>query len=310
MKFKSLFALCLVTTLSGCGPRYECTPDTRVDLEVAKYLVESPSLKVLVRPIEVSSSLSIRLSKEKLDEITRNARNAKHGYLDQVSLESEADFILETNLDLISYSDRFHSARSYTNDEGESKTIPASCSFEVDVETKVRIVDGESQEVVKEYAVTGDMYRSLELSDSTQDCELSARSLELMTEKALEEAIKYDFELSEFFAPRASVVEARHCYFEFPHLVKIEMGKKKGVRAGDDIDFYQTLMDDDGELYQDKIGSGYVLNNEIDAVTQKYSWVVVDEELGLIIEKGTIAKLARDLCGPMDIECQIVRQAK
>ena len=194
----------------------------------------------------------------------------------------------------------FSERRTYENDDGETKVIPASCSYDFDVEAIAKVVALPSMEVVKRIKLEGDKYSSSETNNSR--CPVSNATYGSMATKAATEAVNYSAEINKMLAASAPVLEMRQC--EAGTQVRIAMGKNQKIKPGVDILFSNAMKSMEGETEIHPIGEGYVVNNEINAVTDKYSWVVVDEEVSLKMKKGTISKVDASLsCSLLDPEC-------
>lgn len=324
---KTLVAGAVLATLSGCASVSEvCTPDTRVEIEAADIqLPSSDDTKVVVLPVDLEFKNS---ASKKMQAAMRNAletqidatganlvdRKIANKVKGEIKLAEQsgrlsskgvpiADYAVITEITRADLSTSFSERRTYENDEGETKVVPASCSYDFDVEAIAKVVALPSMEVMKRIKLEGDFYSSSETSNSR--CPVSESSYGSMAAKAAAEAVEYSTDLGQMLAASAPVLEMRQCAAGTQ--VRIAMGNQKKIKPGTDILFSNAMKSMEGETEIFPIGEGYVVNNEVNAVTDKYSWVVIDEEVSLKMKKGTMGKVdASSLeCDFSDIPCQL-----
>ncbi|MEZ9058074.1 hypothetical protein [Vibrio pelagius] len=322
---KTLMATAVITGLTGCVIKEDvvCTPDTRVDIETAEIQIpSSENMKVVVLPVDIGFENS---ASKKIQSAMRNAletqvdqtganlvdRKIANKVKGEIKLAEQsgrlsskgvpiADYAIITEVTRADLSTSFSERRTYENDDGETKVIPASCSYDFDVEAIAKVVALPSMEVVKRIKLEGDKYSSSETNNSR--CPVSNATYGSMATKAATEAVNYSAEINKMLAASAPVLEMRQC--EAGTQVRIAMGKNQKIKPGVDILFSNAMKSMEGETEIHPIGEGYVVNNEINAVTDKYSWVVVDEEVSLKMKKGTISKVDASLsCSFLDPEC-------
>ncbi len=322
---KTLMATAVITGLTGCVIKEDvvCTPDTRVDIETAEIQIpSSENMKVVVLPVDIGFENS---ASKKIQSAMRNAletqvdqtganlvdRKIANKVKGEIKLAEQsgrlsskgvpiADYAIITEVTRADLSTSFSERRTYENDDGETKVIPASCSYDFDVEAIAKVVALPSMEVVKRIKLEGDKYSSSETNNSR--CPVSNATYGSMATKAATEAVNYSSEINKMLAASAPVLEMRQC--EAGTQVRIAMGKNQKIKPGVDILFSNAMKSMEGETEIHPIGEGYVVNNEINAVTDKYSWVVVDEEVSLKMKKGTISKVDASLsCSLLDPEC-------
>ncbi|UTT85029.1 hypothetical protein LZI70_01640 [Vibrio pelagius] len=318
-------ATAVITGLTGCVIKEDvvCTPDTRVDIETAEIQIpSSENMKVVVLPVDIGFENS---ASKKIQSAMRNAletqvdqtganlvdRKIANKVKGEIKLAEQsgrlsskgvpiADYAIITEVTRADLSTSFSERRTYENDDGETKVIPASCSYDFDVEAIAKVVALPSMEVVKRIKLEGDKYSSSETNNSR--CPVSNATYGSMATKAATEAVNYSAEINKMLAASAPVLEMRQC--EAGTQVRIAMGKNQKIKPGVDILFSNAMKSMEGETEIHPIGEGYVVNNEINAVTDKYSWVVVDEEVSLKMKKGTISKVDASLsCNFLDPEC-------
>lgn len=212
-----------------------------------------------------------------------------------------ADFAIITEITHADLTTKFSERDTYKNKDGETKEIPPSCSYDFDVEAVAKVVALPSMEVMKRIKLEGDFYSSTETSNSR--CPVSESGYGSMAAKAAAEAVNHSTELNKMLAASAPVLEMRQC--EVGTQVRIAMGKQHKIKPGADIIFSNAVKSLEGETEIYPIGEGYVVNNEINAVTDKYSWVMIDEEVSLKVKRGTMSKVdASSLqCDITDLEC-------
>ncbi|MCB5359021.1 hypothetical protein BCT70_009295 [Vibrio lentus] len=315
----------VLTTLSGCASVSEvCTPDTRVEIEAADIqLPSSDDTKVVVLPVDLEFKNS---ASKKMQAAMRNAletqidatganlvdRKIANKVKGEIKLAEQsgrlsskgvpiADYAVITEITRADLSTSFSERRTYENDEGETKVVPASCSYDFDVEAIAKVVALPSMEVMKRIKLEGDFYSSSETSNSR--CPVSESGYGSMAAKAAAEAVDHSTDLSKMLAASAPVLEMRQCAAGTQ--VRVAMGKQQKIKPGADIVFSNAMksLEGDTEIYP--IGEGYVVNNEINAVTDKHSWIVIDEELSLKVKKGTMGKVDASSiqCDFTDLEC-------
>ncbi|MEZ8057929.1 hypothetical protein [Vibrio splendidus] len=324
---KTLMASAVLATLSGCASVSEvCTPDTRVEIEAADVqLPSSDDTKVVVLPVdlEFKNSASKKMQaamrnalETQIDETGANLvdRKIANKAKSEIKLAEQsgrlsskgvpiADYAIITEITSADLSTSFSERRTYENDDGETKVVPASCSYDFDVEAIAKVVALPSMEVMKRIKLEGDFYSSSETSNSR--CPVSESGYGAMAAKAAAEAVEYSTDLGKMLAASAPVLEMRQCAAGTQ--VRVAMGKQKKIKPGTDILFSNAIKSMEGETEIFPIGEGYVVNNEVNAVTDKYSWVVIDEEVSLKMKKGTMGKVdASSLeCDFSDIPCQL-----
>ncbi len=314
---KTLMATVIVAGLAGCQVTDVCTPDTRVELEAAEIqLPSSDNMKVVVLPVDLEfknvaakkmkatmrNALETQVDETGANLVDRKIANKVKGEIKLAEQSGRlntkgvpiADYAIITEITSADLSKKFSERRTYENDEGETKVIPASCSYDFDVKAVAKVVALPSMEVVKRIKLEGDHYSSTETNNSR--CPISETSYTSMASKAASEAIQYSTDIAQMLAASAPVLEMRQC--EAGTQVRLAMGKNQKIKPGADILFTNAVKSMEGETEIFPIGEGYVVNNEINAVTDKYSWVVVDEETSLRIKKGSIGKVDAS-----DVQC-------
>ncbi|MEZ8650371.1 hypothetical protein AB6D92_15445 [Vibrio splendidus] len=322
---KTLMASAVLATLSGCASVSEvCTPDTRVEIEAADIqLPSSDDTKVVVLPVDLEFKNS---ASKKMEAAMRNAletqidetganlvdRKIANKVKGEIKLAEQsgrlsskgvpiADYAVITEITRADLSTKFSERDTYENKDGETKEIPASCSYDFDVEAIAKVVALPSMEVMKRIKLEGDYYSSSETNNSR--CPVSESGYGSMAAKAAAEAVEHSSELSKMLAASAPVLEMRQCAAGTQ--VRIAMGKQKKIKPGTDIQFSNAMKSMEGETEIYPIGEGYVVNNEINAVTDKYSWVVIEEETSLKMKKGTTGKMIPETCDWKDLECTL-----
>ncbi|MEZ9290061.1 hypothetical protein AB4251_07615 [Vibrio lentus] len=325
---KTLMATAVITSLAGCAGHevLVCTPDTRVDIETAEVqLPSSDNTKVVVLPVELEfknsaaknmqsamrNSLETQIDETGADLVDRKIANKVKGEIKLAEqsgrLSSKgvpiADYAIITEITQADLSKAFSERRTYENDEGETKVVPASCSYDFDVQAVAKVVALPSMDVVKRIKLEGDEYSSTETSNSS--CPISNSTYTSMAAKAAAEAVTYSTEIQKMLAASGPVLEMRHC--EVGTQVRLAIGKDQKVQPGADILFANAFKSPEGETEIHPIGEGYVVDNEINAVTDKYSWVVIDEKTSLKVKKGTMGKVDASgiKCPLLDFECGI-----
>ena len=178
---KTLMATAVITSLAGCAGHevLVCTPDTRVDIETAEVqLPSSDNTKVVVLPVELEfknsaaknmqsamrNSLETQIDETGADLVDRKIANKVKGEIKLAEqsgrLSSKgvpiADYAIITEITQADLSKSFSERRTYENDEGETKVVPASCSYDFDVQAVAKVVALPSMDVVKRIKLKGD----------------------------------------------------------------------------------------------------------------------------------------------------------
>ncbi|PSV48920.1 hypothetical protein [Photobacterium indicum] len=323
---KTLLATILLTTLSGCvttGPERVCTPDTKVAIETAD--VKTPStenLKVIVLPVDAEFKDS---SNTKVKSVLRNDLEAQIAHSganlvdrklanklkNEIKLAEQsgrynskgvpiADYAILTEIISTDLSKSYKEAYTYENKDGETKRVPAKCSYKVDIKAIAKVVSLPSMELVKRIELTGD--ESITTETRSSKCPISSAQYTGLASKAAAESVSYTHDLKKMLAPSASILELRQC--TEGSMVKIAMGTNKKVTPGIDVAFSKSMKNDDGEVETFALGEGTVVSIPEHGIKAKYSWVSVDKELAKKVQKGNIAKIIPEECSFIDIECQ------
>lgn len=327
---KTLLATTLLITLPGCisltGPDAVCTPDTRVNIETAD--VQMPStedLKVIILPIDAEFKDS---SNEKVKSVIRNAleeqvansganlvdRKLANKLKGEIKLAEQsgrynskgvpvADYAILTEIVSTDFSKSYQEAYSYENDDGETKHVPAKCSYEVDVKAIAKVVSLPSMELIKRIELSGDEYMVTETRSSS--CPMSNTQYTALASKAGAESVEHTHDLKDLLAPSAPIMELRQC--EEGNMVKVAMGQNKKVSPGLGVQFSKAMKNEEGEVETFGIGEGEVVDIPEHGIKPTYSWVSIDEEVALKVQKGNQAKLEPKKCSLLDLECQANR---
>ncbi|MFC1236407.1 hypothetical protein [Vibrio sp. F74] len=324
---KTAVAALVLTALSGCaltgGPEHVCTPDNRVEIPVADVEVKSAKdQRVIVLPVDMEFNDS---AKKKLQSVVRNdleaqiaASGAKlvdrklaNKLKNEIKLAEQsgryntkgvpiADIAVLTEITASEFSKEYVEARTWTDDDGDSHYIPAKCRFEVEVKGVTKVVSLPGMELIKRMELEGDQRTSTETRNSS--CKFSSAQYASLASKAAAESVSYNPELKKLLAPTASVMELRTC--EEGSMVKIAMGSDKKVTPGAEIAFSKRMKVDD-EIETFGYGEGTVVNIPEHGIKSKYSWVAIDEEVALKVNKGDVVKVVPKVCESMlDFECQ------
>lgn len=323
---KTLLATTLLIILPGCsltGPDAICTPDTRVNIETAD--VQMPStedLKVIILPIDAEFKDS---SNEKVKSVIRNAledqvansganlvdRKLANKLKGEIKLAEQsgrynskgvpvADYAILTEIVSTDFSKSYQEAYSYENDDGETKHVPAKCSYEVDVKAIAKVVSLPSMELVKRIELSGDEYMITETRSSS--CPMSTAQYTALASKAGAESVEHTHDLKDLLAPSAPIMELRQC--EEGNMVKVAMGQNKKVSPGLGVQFSKAMKNEEGEVETFGIGEGEVVDIPEHGIKPTYSWVSIDEEVALKVQKGNQAKLEPKRCDMFDIKCK------
>lgn len=321
---KTLVASALITALSGCTRIADevCTPDTRVEIDTTEINIPSTEdTKVIVLPPSISfhdqaatklmssmrNSLEAQIAKSGAELVDRSLANklknelilAEHSGRVSTKGASIADIAIITEITASNLTYKHKEARTREKADGEVKRYPAECDFKVKVKAVAKVVSIPSMELLKRIEMEGD--EDIEVEERRSDCPISVGQYQSLASKAAAEAVEHTYELKKMLAASAPVLELRQC--EHGSMVRLNMGKNKRIEPGAEVLFTKGMKSMDGELEVFPIGTGYVVENEHNAVTPKYSWVSIDEETALRVQKGSLGKVVPEKCRLGDIEC-------
>lgn len=325
---QSAVALGLTTLLSGCmmtGPDAICTPDTVVNIPQAEVPAKnSEEIKVIVLPVDLDFKDS---AKNKLQSVVRNAlethvtdtgtqlvdRKIANKLTKEIKLAEQsgryntkgvpiADYAVITEITSSDLSYKHTEAHTATNLlTGKDMFVPARCKFDVDFTAVAKIVTLPDMALVKRIELKGD--ESMTTDTNKSDCPISNATYEGLASKAAAEAVNYSSELKSLLAASAPIMELRQC--EAGSMVKIAIGSDKNVQPNAKVAFSKILKNSEGELETFAVGEGTVVNIPDHGIKAKYSWVGIDEETALKVQKDDAAKLVHDSAcsGLLDLEC-------
>lgn len=322
---KGLVAVALTSILSGCVVTEVCLPMEQVDIETTNVPSKaSDDLKVIVLPVDMEFQ---DVAKGKLQSVLRNDleatvegtganlvdRKLANKLKGEIKLAEQsgryntsgvpiADLAIITEVTASNLKTSFSESYTYENDDGETKRVPAKCSYDVEVKAVAKVVALPAMTVVQRIELSGSEYRSSETNNSR--CPVSNASYTSMASEAATKSVEHNFELQKLLAPSAPVTEMRYCK-KGGNQVKIAMGSSKKIKPGADITFSSIHKSDEGEIETYTLGEGYVVENENDAVKPTFSWVAIDEELAMKIRKGDSGKLIPEECSALDLECHM-----
>ncbi len=325
---QSAVALGLTTLLAGCqltGPSAVCTPDTIVNIPEAEVPAKSSDdVKVIVLPVDLEFEDS---AKDRLQSIVRNAlethvtetgtqlvdRKLANKLKKEIKLAEQsgrynakgvpiADYAIITEITSSDLSYKHTEAHTATNLlTGEDMFVPARCDFDVDFTAVAKVVTLPDMTLVKRIELKGD--ESLQTDTKRTDCPISKATYQGLASKAAAEAVDYNAELRTLLAARAPIVELRQC--EAGSMVKIAMGSEKNVAPNAKVAFSKVMKNSEGELETFAAGEGTVVNIPEHGIKAKYSWVSIDEETALKVQKGDAARIVPTACKSIiDFECQ------
>ncbi|ROV57456.1 hypothetical protein EGH82_22995 [Vibrio ponticus] len=315
----------MVAMLGGCktlmGPSAVCTPDTKVEIAEAEVAVKSTEdRKVIVLPVEIGFKDK---AGDKLRSVLRNDLETKisHAGTDLVDrkiadkLQQEirlaeqsgryntkgvpiADLAIITEIKSSDFNKSYSEASSFVNDDGERIYIPAKCNYKVDVRAVAKVVTLPDMTLVERVELSGD--HSISTETRSSNCPFGTAEYSSMASKSISEAVEYNRSLEELLAPSAPILELRQC--EEGSMVKIAIGANKNVQPGADVGF-SRIMKVDGEVETFGVGEGFVIDVPHHGIKQKYSWVSIDEETALKVQKGDAARILPKGCKTLDLEC-------
>ncbi|PMN89767.1 hypothetical protein [Enterovibrio norvegicus] len=321
---KGLVAVALTTALTGCGVTAVCPPGTEIEMETAGIPAKaSDELKVIVLPVDMEFKDA---AKGRLQTVFRNDleatiegtgaklvdRKLANKLKGEIKLAEQsgrynksgvpiADLAVITEVTASNLSSSFSEAYSYENDDGETKYVPAKCTFTTEVKAVAKVVSLPDMNLVQRIELGASDYSSTETNNSR--CPISNAQYTGMASEAAEKAVAYNFELQKLLAPSAPVTAMRQC--EAGTMVKVAMGSKKKLEPGTDITLSQIHKSDEGDVETYTLGEGYVVKHEQDAVKPNFSWVAIDEEMSLRIRKGDSAKVVPEECPILNPLCHL-----
>jgi hypothetical protein len=323
---KTLMASAVFATLTGCSgtPVEVCTPDTRVEMEQADVTIPSTEdVKVIVLSPDISfndeaktklissmrNELESQIASSGAELVDRSLANklkkelmfAEQSGRYNTKGASVADIAIITEITASDLTYKYKEARKKTKDDGEVKYYPAECRFEVDVKAITKVVAVPSMTLLKRFEMEGD--EQITVEERSSDCPITIGQYQSLASKAAVEAVEHTYDLKQMLAASAHVSELRQC--QHGSMVKLNMGKNKKVTPGAEVLFSKAMKSMEGDTEIFPIGTGYVVNNEHNAVTPSYSWVSIDEETALKVQKGSLGKIVPEGCHWSDLECTL-----
>ncbi len=320
-------ALGLSIVLTGCasGPKSICLPDQKVDIpESSVPAKSSEDRKMIVLPVDMSFKDS---AKDRIQSVMRNKLESQivatgthlvdRKLADQLTGEIKlaeqsgrystkgvpiADLAVLTEVTSSDRSASFTQASTYKNKKGETVFVPAKCTYKVEVKAIAKVVALPDMTLVKRFELKGD--EALTTETKRSDCPLSEAGYQGLASKAAEEAVEYSPKLKSLLAATAPVMELRQC--EAGSMVKIGVGSNRNVKPNTSVAFSKIMKNDDGELETFAVGKGTVVNIPEHGIKKNYSWVGIDEEVALKIQKGDAARIVPKACeNAFDLECRV-----
>ncbi len=331
---KHAVALGVVVLLSGCQITKTniCTPDAVVNIPEAEVQSKnSEDIRVIVLPVDLDFEDP---AKKKLQSVVRNEleshvvstgadlvdRKLANKLKNEIKLAEQsgryntkgvpiADLAVITEItasDLSYKHTEAHKAKSLIT--GKVVNVAASCDFNVDFTAVAKVVRLPDMTLVKRIELSGDESMSTETTNSR--CPISEATYQGLASKAAAESVNYSADLKQLLAASAPVVELRQC--EAGSMVRVEMGSEKNVTPNAKIAFSKIIKNAQGEEETFAVGEGEVVNNPEHGIKATYSWVSIDEETALKIQKGDSARLLAEVeCGISDFfECTLQETAK
>ncbi|WP_413282957.1 hypothetical protein [Vibrio sp. MA40-2] len=322
---KTLIASTVLIALAGCSslPSDEvCTPDTRVEIEQADVKIPSTEdVKVVVLAPNITfddeaktklissmrNELETQISHSGAELVDRSLANklkkevmfAEQSGRYSTQGASIADIAVITEITASDLTYKYTKAGSYKKSNGETVRFPAECDFKVNVEAVAKVVAIPSMELLKRIEMQGD--KTVTIEESKSSCPISVGQYQSLASKAAMEAVEYTYELKQMLAASAPVSEFRQC--EHGNMVKLNMGKNKKVTPGSEIIFTKGMQSMEGDVEIFPIGTGYVVDNEYNAVTSQNSWVSIDDETASKIQIGSLGKIVPEDCHWSNLEC-------
>lgn len=316
-------AVALVSALSGCTATVVCNPNYRVDMDVADVPAKnSEDIKVIVLPVDMAFD---DVAKQRLQAVILNDFEATVSQSGSEVIDRKLASKLKNEIKLAEQSGRYNTKGvpiadiaiisevtasnlfadfterdTYENKDGETKVRPAHCDFKTEVKTTVKVLSLPDMRLIQRIELEGVDYADTETSNSR--CPISNSQYIGMAIEAAQTSIEQSLALKKVLAPSATVTEMRQC--DEGTQLKISMGSNKNIQPKAPIVFSQIFKSNEGELEMYPLGEGYVIDNEINAVGAKHSWVQVDEEIGVQVKKGDHARFVPE-CTWGNIGCHL-----
>ncbi|OBT09485.1 hypothetical protein A9264_14705 [Vibrio sp. UCD-FRSSP16_10] len=309
---KTAVALGLISILSGCASNdvAMCTPDTRVDIPTADVPVKSiEDRKIIVLPVEMNFNniASQKITASMRTNLEAQVRKSGAQVIDRKladKLKNEiilaeqsgqyntngvpiADVAVLTEITASDFKYEFIDRHEATNIfTGEKTIVAAKCHYEMDIKAIAKVVSLPEMTLIKQIELKGDEKGSS--GTKTSKCDVSEHLYSTYANKTAAEAVNMNIELRNLLAPTAPVLELRQC--NSGTMAKVGLGQKHHVKGNADIQFSQLMTNSEGEVETFAIGEGSV-NMNPNAITPKYSWVIVDDEVALKLKRGHAAKV-------------------
>ncbi|WP_165312809.1 hypothetical protein [Vibrio ziniensis] len=325
---KGAVALGLTVILAGCAsdPERVCLPDQAVPIAEASVPAKSSEdRKVIVLPVDFEFKDS---AQKKLQSVIRNSlesqvvssgtnlvdRKIADKLKGEIKLAEQsgrynkkgvpiADLAVLTEVTSSDLTYSYSESYTYKDKKGKTHRVPAKCSFKVEVNAIAKVVTLPDMSLVSRIELTGDHRKSTETKRS--DCPITNAGYEGLATKAAAEAVEHNPKIKQLLAATAPVLELRQC--DDISMVKIAIGSDKKVQPDAKVAFSTAIKNSEGEIETFAVGEGKVVNIPSHGIKPKYSWVGIDEETALKIQKGDAAKIIPDTCkGFLDFECKIV----
>lgn len=327
---QSAVALGLTVVLAGCStlnPDKLCLPDQAVSIpDAAVPTKSSADRKVIVLPVDFEFKDS---AQKKLQSVIRNSLESQVESTGAHLVDRKLADKLKGEIKLAEQSGRYNKkgvpiadlavltevtssdlsyshAEAYTweDKKGKKHHVPAKCSYKVEVNAIAKVVTLPEMSLVKRIELSGNQHLTTESRKS--DCPISNAAYEGLASKAAAEAVEYNPQIKNLFAATAPVLELRQC--EVGSMVKIGVGSDKKVAPRSTVAFSKIMKNSEGELETFAVGEGKVVNIPDHGIKPKYSWVAIEEETALKIQKGDAAKVIPETCknGIIDLKCTFI----
>ena len=325
MSKKLLLAASITTVLTGCmstpAPEGVCHSSTAINIPQSEVKVKtSQGKKAIVLPVDVaagvdypsimSSAFQHRLESQVDESGAKLVDRSLAGKLKQeIKLAEEsgrfntsgvaiADYAVLAEVTSSSLSYSFDDEEYKTNDDGETKYYPAECTFTGRIEGIVKVVQLPSMEVVKRIELKSFETDSYEQDRPDSDCPISNGQYKKIMQDAAKNAVNRSDDLKNQLAPSGVVEELRQCD-EYGTMVRVNMGTTLGIRPEQVVEILSveqvTSTDGQAEVEFYPLGEGKVAEEgNRQGLKPRYSWVGIDPENALKIQRGDLVEARYD----------------
>jgi len=182
------------------------------------------------------------------------------------------DFAVRGKVSQASFGSEFTEQRTYTNDDGETVTVPPKCTYTANVVANLDIYKLPSLDKAESFQMEG----TVDTTEETRSSNCNASGQGLLREAAAEAVqVKRDT-LQNFFAPKGYVVERRS--LEDDNVFRVTLGEDLGAKEGKEVRIFKVVKDKNdltGKTITEKrkVAEGLITNQ----VNKGTSWIRVSD---------------------------------